>query len=265
MAAYEQITDKDRLRDYLLAYPQMNLYHIGDLDDFFWPHTQWTAHLDGETIAALTLMYTGERPPVLLGILNENRAAMAALLRYLLPSLPDAVYTHLSPGLETLFQPHYTLRDHGEHYKMGLEDLKALHRQDTSGVILLSEADLPRLEALYDTAYPGNWFNPRMLQTGQYAGISDTDGRLLCAAGVHVYSPQYKVAALGNITTLPEQRGRGLATKATAGLCKQLLKSVDFVGLNVRTDNLAAIRVYKRVGFEIAGVYHEWMMERNEK
>jgi predicted GNAT family acetyltransferase len=73
------------------------------------------------------------------------------------------------------------------------------------------------------------------------------------------------VAALGNITTLPELRGHGLATKATAGLCKQLLKSVDFVGLNVRTDNQAAIRAYQRVGFEIAGVYHEWMMERKQE
>lgn len=265
MAVYEQITDKDRLQEYLLAYPQMNLYHIGDLDDFFWPYTKWTARLDGETIAALALTYTGERPPVLLGILNDNRAAMAALLQHLLPSLPDAVYTHLSPGLETIFQPHYTLRDHGEHYKMGLEDLDALHQQDTSGVISLGEADLPRLEALYETAYPGNWFNPRMLQTNQYVGILEADGRLLCAAGVHVYSPRYKVAALGNITTLPEQRGHGLATKATAGLCKQLLKSVDFVGLNVRTDNQAAIRAYQRVGFEIAGVYHEWMMERKQE
>ncbi len=262
MAVYEQITDKNRLRGYLLAYPQMNLYHIGDLDDFFWPDTRWTAQLEGDSIAALALLYTGERPPVLLGILNENREAMSNLLHHLLSTLPDAVYAHLSPGMESIFQQHYTLTDHGEHYKMGLEDLDALHQQDTRGVIPLTVEDLPRLEALYTAAYPGNWFNPRMLQTGQYVGIPDKEGLLLCAAGVHVYSPEYKVAALGNITTLPEQRGRGLATRATAGLCKRLLETVDLIGLNVRTDNQAAIQAYRRVGFKVAGVYHEWMMEK---
>jgi predicted GNAT family acetyltransferase len=78
---------------------------------------------------------------------------------------------------------------------------------------------------------------------------------------VHVYSAEYRVAALGNITTHPDHRGRGLATAVTAGCCKHLLESVELIGLNVRADNAAAIRAYEKIGFEVRAVYHEWMME----
>ncbi|TES89391.1 MAG: GNAT family N-acetyltransferase, partial [Anaerolineales bacterium] len=36
----------------------------------------------------------------------------------------------------------------------------------------------------------------------------------------------------------------------------------DRNGLNVHSDNTAAIRVYEKIGFEIVGTYHEWMVTR---
>lgn len=260
---YSIETDKDRLRSYLLRQPQMNLYHLGDLDEFFWPHTRWyTRQKDGQ-LTAVALFYTGEEPPVLLAILNDNPDELNALIEELLPTLPQKIYTHLSPGIETLFEPQYkVLKDYGEHYKMALTDLDKLHQMDTRRVVHLTMDDRPRLEALYAAAYPENWFNPRMLETGQYTGIPDEDGRLLSAAGIHVYSPEYKVAALGNITTLPEYRGQGLAATVTAGLCKLLLQTVDMIGLNVKISNPAANRAYTRIGFEPVGIYHEWLMGR---
>lgn len=255
-------TDKNALEAYLRRYPQLNYYHLGDLDNFFWPDTRWYTTQEGPAITALALLYTAAEPEVLLAILNQNREQLGGLLENLIPNLPDQVYAHLSPGMETLFESRYSLEHHGEHYKMTLTQPEALDEIDTASVIPLNETDLLRLEALYQAAYPGNWFNPRMLQTGQYVGIQDEQGTLQCAAGVHVYSPAYQVAAVGNITTLPSQRGRGLATAATAGLCKQLLQSVNLIGLNVRTDNLPAIRSYQHAGFTISGIYHEWMLSR---
>jgi ribosomal protein S18 acetylase RimI-like enzyme len=263
MAETMILTNKGELESYLLAYPFINNYHLGDLDDFFWPHTRWYAQKREEEISAVALLYTGEQPPVLLALLNQNQTQMAALLRSILDELPDEVYTHLSPGLEEIFQTRYTPKHHGEHYKMALTVPNALEKFDTSTVFQLTQADLPRLEGLYAAAYPDNWFNPRMLETGQYVGISDEQGNLLCVAGVHVYSPNYRVATLGNITTLPEHRGLGLASTATAGLCKQLKQSVDVIGLNVRTNNTTALHAYQKVGFEVVAVYHEWMMEQS--
>jgi predicted GNAT family acetyltransferase len=66
------------------------------------------------------------------------------------------------------------------------------------------------------------------------------------------------VAALGNVATLPEARGTGLATAACARLCRMLLADgVDTISLNVRADNDAAIRAYEKLGFAHATDYVE--------
>lgn len=252
--------DKATIERYLLKFPQLNYYHLGDLDDFFWPYTTWYGWQDAGQLKALVLFYTGIAPAVLLAILNENQPEMKALLRASLPFLPPKFYSHLSPGLESIFQENYTLEHHGEHFKMGLTGRAKLDAIDTAAVEPLASEHLPEITALYQAAYPGNWFDPRMLETGQYVGLRDAAGQLVSAAGIHVYSPVYKIAALGNITTHPDRRGEGLGTTVTAGLCKRLLETVETIGLNVRSDNAPAIAAYRKIGFEVVGTYHEWMV-----
>jgi RimJ/RimL family protein N-acetyltransferase len=254
--------DKRQIETFLLKHRHLNFYHLGDLDDFFWPYTTWYALQEGGEIKALNLFYSGIDPAVLLGIVNENFEEMAALLENSLPLLPSNFYSHLSPGLEKVLEIDYYIEHHGEHYKMNLIDVAALEEIDTSEVIPLTTEDLDELNSLYRSNYPGNWFDPRMLETGQYVGIRGDGDELVSAAGIHVYSPEYKIAALGNITTRLEKRGQGLGTAVSAGLCKHLLPTVDVIGLNVRSDNTAAIRVYEKIGFEIVGTYHEWMVTR---
>jgi predicted GNAT family acetyltransferase len=60
-----------------------------------------------------------------------------------------------------------------------------------------------------------------MLETGQYLGAFE-GGAIVAVAGVHVYSERYGGAALGNVTTHPRHRGRGLGAAVTAALCKSL-------------------------------------------
>jgi predicted GNAT family acetyltransferase len=96
-----------------------------------------------------------------------------------------------------------------------------------------------------------------MLATGRYVGIRRQD-RLVCVAGVHVYSPTFGVAALGNVATLPELRGQGLARGACAALCLLLLADgIETIALNVRAGNAAAIASYSRLGFEVVAEYTE--------
>jgi predicted GNAT family acetyltransferase len=101
-----------------------------------------------------------------------------------------------------------------------------------------------------------------MVATGRYFGVRE-DGQLICIAGVHVYSPRYRVAALGNIVTHPAHRNRGHATRATARLCQALLDEVDHIGLNVKADNEAAIACYRKLGFEVVAPYGEFNIARN--
>lgn len=254
------LIDKGPIEPFLRKNPCLHIYGIGDLDDFFWQYTTWYALKENEKIRAIALIYTGQPLPVLLG-LSEDKPVMQALLESIIPILPPQFYAHLSLGLEETFKEYYRLRSHGEHYKMALVDASLLGDIDCPEAVRLSGTDLNDIVQLYDRSYPGNWFDPRMLETNQYFGIRK-DSRLISAAGVHVYSEQYRVAALGNITTHPDYRNRGYGRTVTARLCQSLSERVDHIGLNVKADNDIAVHCYKKLGFEIVASYEEYMVER---
>jgi ribosomal protein S18 acetylase RimI-like enzyme len=144
---------------------------------------------------------------------------------------------------------------------MVLADPAALAAVPRGGVQPLGSADLPAMERFYAAAYPDNWFDRRMVETGQYVGVWD-GARLLCVAGVHVYSARTRVAALGNIATRPEARRQGLARRATAALCRSLRRHVDTIGLNVHAENAGAIRCYRGLGFAVVTPYAERWLTR---
>jgi predicted GNAT family acetyltransferase len=103
-----------------------------------------------------------------------------------------------------------------------------------------------------------------MLETGRYVGVRRGHD-LVCVAGVHVWSPEWRVACLGNVATAPAARGEGLATAACARLCRVLLDDgIDVISLNVRADNAAAIRAYEKLGFAHAADYLEVMLAAPE-
>ncbi|MBO4160216.1 GNAT family N-acetyltransferase [Micromonospora antibiotica] len=234
--------------------PVLHAYQLGDLDDFFWPYTSWFRR--GEQVA---LLYHGAAQPVLLLFAAEpDRPAAAALLDELAPVLPARLYAHLSPGLEQVLAGRYVITPAGAHLRMALTDPARLAGVAASGEVLTG-ADLPALRALYADAYPGNWFDPRMLDTGHYLGVR-AGGELVAVAGVHVWSPTYRVAAVGNVTTRPQARGRGLAQAVVAALCARLRDSVDHVTLNVRADNTTAVRLYGRLGFTTVARFGEYTL-----
>jgi ribosomal protein S18 acetylase RimI-like enzyme len=100
-----------------------------------------------------------------------------------------------------------------------------------------------------------------MLSTGKYYGCR-SNGVLVSVAGVHVYSSLYRVATLGNITTHPDHRNQGFARLVSSVLCLDLVNEVDFIGLNVKADNLPAIHLYRSLGFEISAKYGEFSLKR---
>jgi len=58
---------------------------------------------------------------------------------------------------------------------------------------------------------------------------------------------------LGGIYTVPRARGRGLAARATADLCRIALREGAFATLHVAPDNEPAVRCYERAGLVRAG------------
>jgi ribosomal protein S18 acetylase RimI-like enzyme len=249
--------DKQTIEAFLRQQTFHHLYEIGDLDDFFWQYTIWYALQDQDAqINQLALLYTGGVRPVLLG-LSEDLAGLYTLIQSILPLLPREFDMHLSGDSTAILESAYHLRSYGLHYKMALVDPKALDRVDTTQVVQLTFSDLEAMEELYRISYPGNWFDARMLETGHYFGIY-VGKQLASIAGIHTYSPRYKVAVLGNVTTRPDYRKMGLGTATCAKLCQVLSQSVEHIGLNVKADNTSAIAVYERLGFQCAASYREF-------
>jgi ribosomal protein S18 acetylase RimI-like enzyme len=254
-----RLSEKDEIEAVLRRNPRLHAYELGDLDDFFWPHTRWFASApDGDEIV---LIYSATELPVLLALADEPHERMRALLHSLAPILPPRFYAHLSGELAGVFARTHRVEPHGAHVRMVLADEARLGQIDTAGVEKLASSDLKELRDLYAASYSGNWFDPRMLETGHYCGIRQ-HGAIVSVAGVHVYSARYRVAALGNITTHPRYRGRGFGTATTAALCRDLSESTDLIALNVKEDNLAAIRCYEQLGFDRLAVYGEYMITR---
>jgi ribosomal protein S18 acetylase RimI-like enzyme len=249
---------KDEIERFCRKNPYLHLYALGDLDDFFWPHTTWYALRQGADIQQLVLVYADQALPTVLALADEPIDGMRELLRELIPLLPRRFYAHASHDIIDAWTDAYGVSPRGHHFKMGLLDRERLAQVDGTRAVMLSAADLDDLLTFYAASYPGNWFVPRMLETGFYFGVRR--GRTLAGvAGVHVYSPKYKVAALGNIATRPDARGQGLATVVTARLCHELLRAgIEHIGLNVKADNGAAIACYEKLGFERVAEYGEF-------
>lgn len=238
------VHDRDELAALLRKDPALHAYELGDLDDFFWPYTTWYRHGD-----ATALVYHGQPTPTLLAFAEP--ADLDPLLDRLAPLLPHTFYAHLSPGAAPTG---FTRQEGGgPHHKMAL---RALDPGVPPEGDVLDTADREDLDRLYADAYPGNWFDERMLETGQYVGIR-RDGRIVAVAGVHVWSPVYRVSAIGNVTVHPDHRGRGLAQRVTAALCRRLRRTTDVITLNVKADNAVAVAVYERLGFATVADYDE--------
>jgi RimJ/RimL family protein N-acetyltransferase len=255
-----ELTDRATLERFLRADPALHLYAIGDLDDFFWPRTTWYGLRGAGGIRAVILLYRAVDPPVLLAIEERDPPAAREILRRVVPSLPRRFYAHLSPYLVEPLRASFRLASPALHLKMALADPARVLATPPAPlpVRALGAEDLPAILELYRQSYEGNWFDARMLETGAYRGAFE--GReIVAVAGVHVYSERYGVAALGNVTTHPRHRGRGLATAVSAALCRSLLQRVERVGLNVAAGNLAALRCYEKLGFERRAEYVEAM------
>lgn len=246
--------DRGVLAELLGRDSALHAYELGDLDDSFWPYTSWYRRDD-----LVAMVYHGLQVPLVLALAGpQDVDRLRVLLAGVAPLLPARCAAHLSLGAQGALADWFVVSDGEVHRKMALTDRGRLAAVRPAGE-LLSPADLPELMALYEVAYPGNYFEPRMVQAGPYVGLR-REGRLVAVAGSHVFSPAYRVAALGNVATHPRVRGQGLAAAVVAGLCERLLDGVDHIALNVRADNVAAVRLYERLGFSVAGTFGEFLL-----
>lgn len=246
--------NKPEILGFLMKSPELQVYSIGDLDDFFWPKTIWYALKEGNEIKSIVLLYVGMSTPTLLAIYDKDFESTQQLLKGIKSFLPTKFYAHLSPNLLDIFGKQNTIESYGPHYKMALKKTPPVIIDEN--IKRLNVNDIQSIFEFYTSSYPDNWFDKRMLETQKYFGYF-IDDRLVGIAGIHVYSKEYRVAALGNIATHPNYRGRQIGYKLTSHLCLDIMQDTSHIGLNVKSDNIAAISCYRKVGFEIVGNYDE--------
>ena len=90
-----------------------------------------------------------------------------------------------------------------------------------------------------------------------YYGICEGEA-IVAAAGTHVLAERESVAGIGNVYTRRDRRGRGFGGQVSGAVTTELLRlGVRTVVLNADESNVAAIRVYQRLGFERYCEYRE--------
>ena len=112
----------------------------------------------------------------------------------------------------------------------------------------LTTSDLGDLAAFYADGGVGS-FSPEHMEHNVFYGVFEA-GELVAAAGTHLVSRTYGVAAVASVYTTPRRRGRGLGTATTSAVVGEIARQgIQDIVLTVGQDNDGAIRVYERLGF----------------
>jgi ribosomal protein S18 acetylase RimI-like enzyme len=244
-----RLASKPEIRRRLNADREWALFALADLDDGMFQHCDWWALGDS---LALVFRALSIRPIVVLGD--------GAATRCLLSSLPETSgYLNLQPHQLEAAEKVYRFRERHEMARMFVRTFTPRGGATEP----LGPGACQELERLYATGDGGGIaFAPFQLETGLFRGIRQ-DGELAAVAGVHVFSKNEGVAAVGNVFTRPDCRGRGLAQTVTSAVVQALLDAgIQTIGLNVESANLPAIRAYERIGFRTAFHYYDGPADR---
>jgi ribosomal protein S18 acetylase RimI-like enzyme len=228
---------------------EWSLYALADLDDGLFEQCDWWGWKDG-----LALVFRGIaiRPIFVLGDAEKARELLAAL--------PERTgYLNLKPEQLDGAEGMYEYRERHEMRRMILDDF----RPRVGEVETLGPAECGEIERLYASGTGGGIaFAPFQLETGLFRGIRRA-GELVAVAGVQAASRGESVAAIGNVFTRPDCRGQGLAQTATSAVAAAAREAgIGTIGLNVESNNTAAVRAYEKIGFRTRFRYFEGVAEK---
>ena len=230
-------------------------YLLGDLEAPFFDQGRWLVAARNGALTAIVLVFEAFADPVVLSF-GEVEGVEAILRRWTSSgSFPSQGCLKIPPEHEAAFSRAFEVVEREVMKVMALTHGTARALPDRSGNdVRRLDADFP-IDDVLDVyrSYPGHFFHPTQLTTGIYFGSFEGD-RLVAVAGTHVYSPAGRVAAVGNIVTALDARGRGHATACTAAVIDALHeRGCDTVVLHVAASNAPALACYRRLGFEEHG------------
>ena len=113
--------------------------------------------------------------------------------------------------------------------------------------IALGAADVPEMLELVAQTEPGP-FLTRTIELGDYLGIR-RDGTLIAMAGERFRLDGW--TEISAVCTMPDYRGRGLATQLIGVLIAGIQRRSQRAFLHVLATNTGAIRLYEQLGFRV--------------
>ncbi|MQC17314.1 MAG: GNAT family N-acetyltransferase [Chloroflexi bacterium] len=137
--------------------------------------------------------------------------------------------------------------------------------QDAPGEVRrLRGRDAGRVNSLYSVEGGGTRYPADVIERAIYYGAFDGD-RLTAVAGTHIVSPHQSIAVVGNVFTHPGYRGRGLATRVTGAVTRELLdRGCLEVVLTVAPENTPAVAAYSRLGYRQGSAVVEARLQRRD-
>jgi ribosomal protein S18 acetylase RimI-like enzyme len=230
-----RLIDKNEIRACLRRDPGWSVYALGDLGPPMFPKTLWFA-------PDLTLLVRDYGTTILFAMgpgsvrealecvvgpvhLQVQHDALDEVARHAVVSSPRLMWRMTWTGRRPASPDAVTTR-------LGANDVPALLALYTDGE---SSGESP------------DFFLPSMVVDGVFYGVYE-GAALVAAAGTHLLAREEGAAAIGNVYTRHDRRGRGLGRLATSAVLGELA-GVETIGLNVRADNDTALHLYESLGF----------------
>jgi GNAT superfamily N-acetyltransferase len=230
------LTNKDDIRAALRRDPVWGVYALSDLDPTLFPRTKWF-------VPGLTLVLDLYDTTILF-------STGPGAVREALDHVTWPVHLQVQADVLAEVARYATVTSTKVMIRMAWNGTKS-DRAASRVARRLSSEDVPALKALYAdgdaTGESPDFFFPSMVSDGVFFGV-DEGGSLVAAAGTHVLAREEHAAAIGNVYTRRDRRGRGFGRIVTSAVL-DALAGIGTIGLNVRADNDAAIRMYEGLGF----------------
>ena len=109
----------------------------------------------------------------------------------------------------------------------------------------LTKEDTPQIAELIKLTEPGP-YAPKVLELGNYIGIKK-DGKLVAMVGERIKLDGYTEVSL--VCTHPDHRGKGYAKALSGVIIRDIIERGETAFLHVQTKNVAAFKLYEKLGF----------------
>jgi len=258
------VHDADIAYDYLKNRTRFDyIYQFNNLPAAQWKNVVCYGLFENNALKEIAMVNIDYSVPVLLAVSFSSREYNIELLSRLKRFLPQRFYTHIDKAtLEAVFSG-CVIHDYEELMNMGLCRYDTIDNKQDNGIIRLGYSDLDDIRQLLTASYPEAWLDEELVKLKENFGVY-ADGKLISFAGIHAYSEEYQVAAVAHVTTHPEYRRRGYAERVISELLKSLVPKIQFIGLNVKANNISAINCYKKLGFKEYGSFIACEIEIND-